>query len=77
MGRMVSREEVKKAIEEVRPYIKMDGGDVELVEVTGDVVRVRLKGACAHCPMAQMTLKMSIEGYIRRRVPGVKAVEAV
>jgi Fe-S cluster biogenesis protein NfuA len=77
MGRMVSREEVEKAIEEVRPYIRMDGGDVELVEIAGDVVKVRLKGACAHCPMAQLTLKMSIESYIRRKVPGVKTVEAV
>jgi Fe-S cluster biogenesis protein NfuA len=77
MGRMVSREEVEKAIEEVRPYIRMDGGDVELVEIAGDVVKVRLKGACAHCPMAQLTLKMSIESHIRRKVPGVKTVEAV
>jgi len=77
MGGMVSKAEVEKAIEEVRPYLQMDGGDVELVEIVDDVVKVRLKGACAHCPMAQLTLKTSIEGYLRRRVPGVKAVEAV
>lgn len=76
-GRMVSRADVERAIEEVRPYLQMDGGDVELVDVADDVVKVRLKGACAHCPMAQLTLKMSIEGYLRRRVPGIKAVEAV
>ena len=74
---MISREDVEKAIEEVRPYLQMDGGDVELVEIVGDIVKVRLRGACAHCPMAQLTLKMSIEGYLKKKVPGLRAVEAV
>jgi len=74
---MISREDVEKAIEEVRPYLQMDGGDVELVEIVGNVVKVRLRGACAHCPMAQLTLKMSIEGYLKKKVPGLRAVEAV
>ncbi|MBS7637646.1 NifU family protein, partial [Candidatus Bathyarchaeota archaeon] len=54
-----------------------EGGDIELVDVEGDVVKVRLKGACMGCPMSQMTLKWGVEAYLRRRVPGVRSVEAV
>ena len=71
------REKVEKAIGEIRPYLVADGGDIELVDVEGDVVKVRLKGACAGCPMAQMTLQMGVERYIKSRVPEVKRVIAV
>jgi len=72
------KEEIKKAIEEIRPNLQADGGDVELVNVTEDgVVEVRLKGACAGCPMSQMTLKMGIEKYLKKIVPDVKEVRSV
>jgi Fe-S cluster biogenesis protein NfuA len=72
------KEEIKKAIEEIRPNLQADGGDVELVNVTEDgVVEVKLKGACAGCPMSQMTLKMGIEKYLKKIVPDVKEVRSV
>jgi Fe-S cluster biogenesis protein NfuA len=72
------KEEVATALEDVRPALQRDGGDVELVEVTDEgTVKVRLTGACHGCPMAAMTLQMGIERYIKQRVPEVKAVEAV
>lgn len=55
----------------------MDGGDVELVDVVDGVVKVRLTGACAGCPMSQMTLKWGVESYLKKKVPSVKSVEAV
>jgi Fe-S cluster biogenesis protein NfuA len=68
-------EEVNKVLETVRPALQADGGDVELVEVTADgVVKVRLTGACGHCPMSTMTLKMGIERTLKEQVPGVKEV---
>ena len=71
-------EEVKKALELIRPALQADGGDVELVEVTADgVVRVKLVGACGHCPMSTMTLKMGIERTLMEKVPGVKEVISV
>lgn len=68
---------VKQALEEVRPFLQADGGDVELVEVSGDVARVRLKGMCFGCPMAQMTLTNSIQKAIQKKVPQIKKVEQV
>ncbi len=71
-------EEVRSALDEVRPHLQADGGDVELVEVSDDgVVKVRLTGACAGCPMRQMTLKGGIENYLKKKIPGLKLVEAV
>ena len=71
-------DEVRKALEDVRPMLQADGGDVELVEVTEDgIVRVRLQGACQGCPMAQMTVKSGIEQMLKEKVPGVAEVEAV
>ncbi len=70
-------EEVKKALELIRPALQADGGDVELVEISDDgVVKVRLKGACGSCPMSTMTLKMGIERTLKEKVPGVKEVVA-
>lgn len=72
------KEKVQAAIDKIRPMLKADGGDVELVDVSEDgVVQVRLQGACAGCPMSQMTLKNGIERIIKREVPEVKVVEAV
>lgn len=73
----VLKEEIAQALEEVRPHLQVDGGDVELVDVEDGVVKVRLKGSCAGCPMSQMTLKWGVENYLKKKVPGVKSVEAV
>jgi Fe-S cluster biogenesis protein NfuA len=71
-------EEVKKVLEMIRPALQADGGDVELVEVCADgVVKVRLVGACGHCPMSTMTLKMGIERTLKEKVPGVTEVVSV
>ena len=72
------KEKVEKALNEVRPSLQADGGNVELVDVTDDgTVKLRLKGACAGCPMSQMTLSMGIEQHLKRAVPEVKKVESV
>ncbi|HPW18702.1 MAG TPA: NifU family protein [Candidatus Aminicenantes bacterium] len=72
------REKVEQALNKVRPALRADGGDVELVDVGADgVVKVRLKGACGGCPMSQLTLKMGIERVLRKEVPEVVSVEAV
>ncbi len=72
------KEKVEAALAKVRPHLQRDGGDVELVEVTEDgIVKVRLQGACAGCPMSQMTLQMGIEQALKAEIPEVKTVEAV
>jgi len=72
------KEKVEQALNKIRPTLQADGGDVELVEVSGEgVVKVRLTGACGGCPMSQMTLKMGIERILKKEVPEVTAVEAV
>ncbi len=71
------KEEVAKIIDDIRPNLQQDGGDVELVDVVDNVVKVRLKGACAGCMHAQMTLKMGIERTIKEKLPEITAVEAV
>ncbi len=70
-------DKVRAVLEEIRPNLQADGGDVELVEVEGGVVRLRLTGACGSCPMASMTLKMGIEEVLKERVPEVRSVESV
>ncbi len=72
------REKVESALDEVRPSLQADGGNVELVDVTDDgVVKVKLQGACAGCPMSQLTLSQGIERHLKEIVPEVKKVEAV
>jgi len=72
------RDKVEKALEEIRPALQADGGNVELVDVTEDgVVKVRLTGACGCCPMSTYTLKMGIEQRLKEAVPEVKEVEQV
>ncbi|HLS91727.1 MAG TPA: NifU family protein [Limnochordia bacterium] len=69
---------VQEALDEIRPAIQMDGGDVELVDVTEDgVAQVRMVGACGGCPMSLVTLQAGIERIIKRKVPGITAVQAV
>jgi Fe-S cluster biogenesis protein NfuA len=70
--------QVQAALDEIRPFLQADGGDVELVEVTPEkVALVRLQGACGGCPMSQMTLKAGIEERVKERVPEIVSVEAV
>ncbi len=72
------REQVEAALDEVRPMMLADGGNVELIEVTDDgVVKVKLVGACGSCPMATVTLKMGIERALLEKVPGIKEVVQV
>ncbi|MHC1697382.1 MAG: NifU family protein [Deltaproteobacteria bacterium] len=71
-------EEVKKVLETLRPALQADGGDVEFVELTEDgIVKVKLVGACGHCPMSTVTLKNGIEKTLMAKVPGVKEVVRV
>jgi len=71
------REQVEKALNEIRPSLQADGGDVEFVEVENGIVKVRLTGACGGCPMSQMTLKQGIERVVKKAVPEVLSVESV
>jgi len=72
------RAEVEKVIGEIQPSLRADGGDIELVDVDkSGVVKVKLKGACAGCPMSQMTIQFGVERYLKERIPQVKRVEVV
>ncbi|MCK4644630.1 MAG: NifU family protein [Candidatus Aminicenantes bacterium] len=71
------KERIEKALDKIRPSLMADGGNVELVEVEGDLVKVKLTGACAGCPMSQITLKMGIERILKKEIPEIKEVVAV
>ena len=72
------KEKVEKILDEVRPMLKMEGGDVKLIDVTDEgIVKVQLTGACGSCPFSTMTLKHGIEVRIRKSIPEVKEVVAV
>ncbi len=71
------KEKIESAIKKIRPMLQADGGDVEFVEVENGVVKVRLQGACAGCPMSQMTVKNGIEKLLKAEIPEVEAVEAI
>jgi Fe-S cluster biogenesis protein NfuA len=71
------REKVEAALEKIRPALQADGGDVELVDVIDGVVKVRLTGACAGCPMSTMTLKTGVERILKEEIPEVKEVQAL
>jgi Fe-S cluster biogenesis protein NfuA len=68
------KEQVQAVITKLRPMLQRDGGDIELVDVTDGIVKVRLTGACGSCPMSTMTLKMGVENALKKEVPGVKEV---
>ena len=75
---MATREEVEKALDEVRPMLMSDGGNVELIDVNDEgVVLVKLQGSCSGCPSATITLKQGIERIVKEKVPGVTAVESI
>jgi Fe-S cluster biogenesis protein NfuA len=71
------KEQVEAAMERIRNALRVDGGDVELVDIKDGVVKVKLQGSCAGCPFSQMTLKNFIEKELRKDVTGVTGVEAV
>ena len=72
------RARINTVLEQIRPDLQADGGDLTLEEITDDmVVRVNLVGACGSCPMRTMTLKAGVETTLKKQVPEVKAVEAV
>jgi Fe-S cluster biogenesis protein NfuA len=68
---------VERALDEVRPYLMADGGNVEVVEIDGPIVKVRLQGACGSCPSSTMTLKMGLERKLREAIPEVSEVVQV
>ena len=72
------REKVEEIINTIKPFLQADGGDIELVDVSDDgIVKVKLVGACAGCPGAQMTLKLGVERKLREAIPEIKEVVAV
>ena len=71
------KEKLEKALNKIRGALQQDGGDIELVGVENGVVKVRLKGACAGCPMSQMTMVNFVEAELKKAVPEVKRVQAV
>ncbi|HIK24343.1 MAG: NifU family protein [Thermosynechococcus sp. Uc] len=73
----LSQENVEKVLDELRPYLMADGGNVELVEIEGPVVRLRLQGACGSCPSSMMTLRMGIERKLKESIPEIAEVQQV
>ncbi len=71
------KEKVEKAIAKIRPFLQRDGGDIQLVDVTDGIVKVKLTGACGSCPMSMMTLKMGVENELKKEIPEVKEVVSV
>lgn len=76
---MEIHDRIEQALDQIRPALRMDGGDVEFLDYDAEtkVVRLRMVGACGGCPMSTMTLRMGIERAIRHNIPEIKAVEAV
>ncbi len=70
------REKIEKVLDQIRPHLQADGGDVEYVGIDDGVVTVRLTGACNGCPMSQMTLKNGVEKVLKENIPEIKSVEA-
>ncbi|HVO74428.1 MAG: NifU family protein [Ignavibacteria bacterium] len=72
------KEKVLKAIDNIRPFLQADNGDVELIDITEDaIVKVKLTGACGICPLSQITLRAGVERSLMREIPGIRRVEAV
>ncbi|QNP28742.1 NifU family protein [Cylindrospermopsis curvispora] len=70
-------ENVETVLDEMRPYLMSDGGNVEVVELDGPIVKLRLQGACGSCPSSTMTLRMGIERRLREEIPEISEVEQV
>ncbi len=76
-ARALTQENVETVLDELRPFLQADGGNVEVVEIDGPIVKVRLQGACGSCPSSTMTLKMGIERKLREAIPEVSEVVQV
>ncbi len=75
---MIDKKKIQEVLDEIRPHLQADCGDVELVALEEDgVVRLRLKGACGACPMSQMTMKSGIERILKQKIPEIKEVVSV
>lgn len=77
MALALTTENVESTLNELRPYLQADGGDVELVDIDGATVKLRLQGACGSCPSSTMTLRMGIERRLRENIPEIVEVEQV
>ncbi|AFZ03823.1 nitrogen-fixing NifU domain-containing protein [Calothrix sp. PCC 6303] len=73
----LTTDNVEQVLDEMRPYLMSDGGNVELVELDGPIVKLRLQGACGTCPSSAMTLRMGIERRLREMIPEIAEVEQV
>ena len=73
----LTSENVENVLDELRPYLMADGGNVDLVEIEGPTVKLRLQGACGSCPSSTMTLRMGIERRLREKIPEISEVEQV
>ena len=77
LGWTIVEDEVRRALEKIRPAVRLDGGDIELVGIADGIVTIRLFGACDGCPMSPVTLRAGVERIIREDVPGIRSVVAV
>lgn len=77
MALALTNDNVETVLDELRPYLMADGGNVELVEIDGPIVKLRLQGACGSCPSSTMTLRMGIERRLREQIPEITEVEQV
>lgn len=77
MALALTQDNVETVLDELRPYLMADGGNVELADIEGPVVKLRLQGACGSCPSSAMTLKMGIERRLREKIPEIVEVEQV
>ncbi len=73
----LTRDNVEQVLDEMRPYLMADGGNVDLVDIDGPVVKLKLQGACGSCPSSAMTLRMGIERRLREYIPEITEVEQV
>ncbi|MGD1911577.1 MAG: NifU family protein [Rivularia sp. (in: cyanobacteria)] len=73
----LTNENVETVLDELRPYLMSDGGNVELVELDGPIVKLRLQGACGSCPSSAMTLRMGIERRLKEMIPEIAEIEQV
>ena len=77
MSLALTNENVETVLDELRPYLISDGGNVELVDIDGPIVRLRLQGACGTCPSSTMTLRMGIERRLKEKIPEINEIEQV
>ncbi|UCE06761.1 MAG: NifU family protein [bacterium] len=71
------KQRVKNELNNIRPFLQADGGDVELVDVKENKIYVRLMGTCGDCPFSQSTLKLRIEKSLKKAIPEIESVESI